>query len=68
LSWVERNSRPASDLMDPEVLRRALDALTLRLDGKQDAPVVVSRRRKIFTAALEHGVEVRRYRAIRGSR
>ena len=59
LLWVERNSRPAGDLMDPAVLRGALDALTLRLDGKQGSSVVVARRRKIFTAVLEHGVEVK---------
>lgn len=59
LSWVARNSRPVGDLLDPEVLRRTLDAITLRLDGKQGSPVVVTRRRKVFTAALEHGVEVK---------
>ena len=59
LSWVARNARPAADLLDPEVLRRTLDAITLRLDGKQGSPVVVSRRRKVFTAMLEHGVEIK---------
>jgi hypothetical protein len=59
LSWIARNARSASDLLDPEVLRPALDGLTLKLDGKPGSPVVVSRRRKIFTATLEHGVEIK---------
>ncbi len=59
LSWVARNTRPAGDLLDAEVLRRTLDGLTLKLDGTPGSPVVVSRRRKIFTAMLEHGVEIK---------
>ncbi len=59
LAWVARNSRPASDLLDAGILRRTLDGLTLRLDGKPGSSVVISRRRKIFTAMLEHGVEIK---------
>ncbi|MDP9797444.1 integrase [Catenuloplanes nepalensis] len=58
LAWVERNTRPASDLTDPKVLRAVLDGLTLRLDGKPGSPVVVTRRRKIFTGMLEYGAEI----------
>src|SRR4029453_8975197 len=29
------------------------------LDGKPGSPVVVARRRKVFTAMLEHGVEIK---------
>jgi hypothetical protein len=59
LSWIERNARPAADLSDPAVLRTVLDGMTLRLDGKQGAPVVVTRRRKIFTGMLEYGTEIK---------
>jgi integrase len=59
LAWMARNARPATDLLNPEVLRRTLDSLTLRLDGRPGSPVVVSRRRKVFTAMLEHGVEIK---------
>jgi hypothetical protein len=59
LAWVERNSRPASDLVDPKVLRTVLDGLTLKLDGKPGSPVVVTRRRKIFTGMLEYGTEIK---------
>jgi integrase len=59
LAWVERNARPASDLTDPKLLRAVLDGLTLRLDGKPGSPVVVTRRRKIFTGMLEYGAEIK---------
>ena len=59
LSWVERNTSPAGDLANPAVLRTVLDGMTLRLDGKPGAPVVVTRRRKIFTGMLEYGVEIK---------
>lgn len=59
LSWIERNTRPAADLANPAVVRTALDGLTLRLDGKSGSAVVVTRRRKIFTAMLEHGLEIK---------
>lgn len=59
LAWIERNARPASDLTDPKVLRAVLDGLTLKLDGTPGSPVVVTRRRKIFTGMLEYGTEVK---------
>jgi integrase len=59
LAWVERNARPASDLSDPKVLRAVLDGLTLKLDGMPGSPVVVTRRRKIFTGMLEYGTEIK---------
>ena len=59
LTWIERNTRPAADLSNPGVLRTVLDGMTLRLDGKQGSPVVVTRRRKIFTGMLEYGTEIK---------
>ncbi|XVV11766.1 tyrosine-type recombinase/integrase [Actinoplanes sp. CA-131856] len=59
LAWIERNTRPAADLSNPGVLRTILDGMTLRLDGKPGAPVVVTRRRKIFTGMLEYGTEIK---------
>jgi integrase len=58
LAWIARNTRPASDLTDPRILRTVLDGLTLKLDGKPGSPVVVTRRRKIFTGMLEYGAEI----------
>lgn len=59
LGWIERNTRPASDLCDANVLRTVLDGLTLKLDGQPGSPVVVTRRRKIFTGMLEYGTEIK---------
>jgi hypothetical protein len=57
LLWVCRNTRPASDLADPTVLRPILHELTLKLDGKPLAVSVASRRRKILTAAIGYAIE-----------
>lgn len=57
LRWVEKYSRPVSDLADdPAVLRAVLDSLTVKLDGKRAAASVINRRRKIFNAAVEYAV------------
>jgi hypothetical protein len=37
LAWAQRHSLPLAALADPQVTRRALDALTLRLDGTRAA-------------------------------
>ncbi|MEV7622660.1 integrase [Actinoplanes sp. NPDC089786] len=58
LAWVERNTRPATDLANAAVVRTVLDGITLRLDGREGSPVVVTRRRKIFTAMLEFATEI----------
>jgi integrase len=57
LRWLQSNTRSVSALADPEVLRPALDALTVKLDGTPAAPSVVSRKRKIFNTAIEYAVE-----------
>jgi hypothetical protein len=46
--WVAANTRPVSDLADSAVLRPALDALALKMDGKPAAASTVSRKRAIF--------------------
>jgi integrase len=56
--WVAGNTRPVRDLMDPAVLRPALDALALRMDGKPAAASTVHRKRAIFYNALEYAVEL----------
>ncbi|MDN5914912.1 MAG: tyrosine-type recombinase/integrase [Pseudonocardia sp.] len=56
--WVAANTRPVSDLADPAVLRPALDALALRMDGKLAAGSTVSRKRAIFYNAVEYAVEL----------
>jgi len=58
LRWVRRNTRPVSALAKPDLLRRVLDGLTVRLDGAPAASSVVSRKRKIFNTAVEYAVEL----------
>lgn len=56
--WVAANTRPVRDLADPGVLRPALDALALRMDGKPAAASTVARKRAIFYNAVEYAVEL----------
>ncbi|GJF05513.1 tyrosine-type recombinase/integrase [Pseudonocardia sp. D17] len=56
--WVAANTRPVSDLADPAVLRPALDALALRMDGKPASASTVSRKRAIFYNCVEYAVEL----------
>lgn len=56
--WVAANTIPVRDLADPAVLRPALDALALRMDGKPAAASTVHRKRAIFYNALEYAVEL----------
>lgn len=57
LAWAQNASLPLARLADPLVLRRALDALTLRLDGTRAAANTITRRRAVFHAALGYAVE-----------
>lgn len=57
LAWAEHASLPLARLADPLVARRALDALTLRLDGTRAAANTIARRRAVFHAALGYAVE-----------
>jgi integrase len=56
--WISANTRPVADLADPAVLRPALDALALRMDGKPAAAATVSRKRAIFYNAVEYAAEL----------
>ena len=57
LDWVQQASLPVARLADPVVLRQALDALTLRLDGGRAAANTVIRKRAVFHGALGYAVE-----------
>ncbi|MBN9791170.1 integrase [Pseudonocardia sp. TMWB2A] len=56
--WVSAHTVPVTALADPTVLRPALDALALRMDGKPAAASTVSRKRAIFYNAVEYAVEL----------
>ncbi|TDC24499.1 site-specific integrase [Streptomyces sp. 8K308] len=57
LEWVEEHSVPMAALEDAEVLRKALDALAQKLDGKPAAARTVKRKRACLSDALGFAVE-----------
>ncbi|WPO75566.1 site-specific integrase [Streptomyces sp. KN37] len=57
LNWIRRNSLPLSALAEAEVLRRALDSLCRKLDGKPAAAKTARRKRAAFSEALNTAVE-----------
>jgi hypothetical protein len=58
LAWLARASLPVAQLSDPGVIRAAMDALTVRLDGGRAAAATVSRKRAVFHDALGYAVEL----------
>ncbi|TKK72520.1 tyrosine-type recombinase/integrase, partial [Kribbella jiaozuonensis] len=63
LRWIAESSPDLSELRDAPTMRRALDALSLKLDGKPAAPATVSRKRSAFYSALEYAVELELFEA-----
>jgi integrase len=56
--WIAGNTMGLTDLADAAVIRRALDALSVKLDGKAAAPATISRKRAALYSALRYGVEL----------
>ncbi|MFT9471841.1 integrase [Streptomyces sp. 11-1-2] len=56
LGWMKRNSLPVSALAEADVLRRALDAMCHKLDGKAAAAKTARRKRAAFNDALNTAV------------
>jgi integrase len=59
LQWIERSTRPVSDLAKPDVIRGVLDGIERRLDGKASAPTVVHRKRAVLSNAVAYAIERR---------
>ncbi|MHB6911396.1 tyrosine-type recombinase/integrase [Streptomyces sp. DB-54] len=57
LDWMKRNSVPVGALAEADVLRRALDALCRKLDGKEAAAKTARRKRAAFNEVLNTAVE-----------
>ncbi|MEU6707330.1 tyrosine-type recombinase/integrase [Streptomyces wuyuanensis] len=57
LDWVKRNSLPLGSLNEAAVMRRALDALCLKLDGRPAAAKTTRRKRSAFSEVLNMAVE-----------
>jgi hypothetical protein len=58
IRWLEANTVKLSALADPALVRKALDALATRQDGKAAAATTVARKRAVFFGALRYGVEL----------
>ncbi|MFI6076551.1 integrase [Actinoplanes sp. NPDC051343] len=59
IRWVAANTVNLNDLEDAALVRKALDGLSLRLDGKQAAATTIARKRAVFYGALRYGVKLR---------
>ena len=57
LDWAQQASLPIGHLSEPTVLRAALEALTLRLDGSRAAANTIIRKRAVLHGALGYAVE-----------
>lgn len=57
--WVSANTVNLNALEDAALVRKALDAISLRLDGKQAAATTIARKRAVFYGALRYAVELR---------
>ncbi|MFG1975538.1 tyrosine-type recombinase/integrase [Nonomuraea fuscirosea] len=57
LGWLERGSLPLSELKEPQVLRVALDAISVTFAGSPAGANTVRRKRAILHHLLEHAVE-----------
>jgi integrase len=60
IRWLETNTVKLTELNDAAIIRKALDALSLRQDGKAAAATTVARKRGVFYGALRYAVELRR--------
>jgi integrase len=58
VDWLSTATLPVADLNDLAHIRRALQALGRRLDGKAAASNTLARKRAIFHGALDYAVEL----------
>jgi integrase len=57
--WLSAHTVKLTDLTDAALIRKALDTLALRIDGKAAAANTVARKRAVFYGALRYAVELR---------
>jgi len=58
LAWARHHSLPLAALADPQVTRRALEALAVRLDGTRAAATTITRKRAVFRTCLGYAAEL----------
>jgi integrase len=60
VQWLAANTVDLSALRDAALVRKVLDALALRQDGKPAAAATLARKRAVFSNALRYAVELGR--------
>jgi integrase len=63
IEWLTRNSLPLAELSKAKMLRRALDAIAVTLDGSPAAATTIRRKRAVFHNALQYAVEIEELQA-----
>jgi integrase len=59
LEWLQLHTVDVRDLDDAALMRNALDALSLRIDGKSAAASTIARKRTALSSVLKYAVELR---------
>ncbi|GAA0717910.1 tyrosine-type recombinase/integrase [Dactylosporangium roseum] len=59
VTWLQANTVNLSVLTDAALVRKVLDTLALRMDGKPASAATVTRKRAVFSNALRYAVELR---------
>ncbi len=59
IRWLSTNTVKLTELTDAALVRKALDLLATRIDGKPAAATTVARKRAVFYGALRYAVELR---------
>lgn len=57
LTWLSKHSLKVTDAAQPEHLRKALEAMSLKLNGEPAADNTFRRKRTVFSNALRYAVE-----------
>jgi site-specific recombinase XerC len=57
VAWAERNTVKLTALADAALIRKALDALAMLIDGGAASASTVARKRAVFSGALRYAVE-----------
>jgi len=58
VAWIARLSLPLRNFASASTVRRAMDSITMKLDGTQAAAPTVARRRAALFSVLEYAVEL----------
>jgi len=57
LRWLEKASLPVSEIGKPQHARAALDAISVRQDGRAASATTIARKRSVFANVLRYAVE-----------